>query len=130
METDKPNENVLFPAFFDSPYEFNGKQMRVVSAGVLAILQRVNSPFLRTHQTEEDAMKALLHYLYVCSAPIADIVKNSKDPETFDDAATEYAFDLQAGKINELATILSEKLAGINASSVTIETDGPAQKKT
>ena len=123
------NDSNLFPAFFDAPYEFCGMTVRVVSAGVLSILQKVNSPFLRKHETEDDALRALMHYLYVCSAPIKDVVKAAHEPQTFEDCALEHSFNLPAGQISALAEILSQKLAGINETSVSVESEGGPSKK-
>lgn len=109
----------LFMAEGDTLHGFN---IRPLTAGSIAILTKVNSPFFKdSEKTEYENYKSILDFAYVHMEDIKKVIKTSNNKELFDESVEEFGFQFDQNFINDLMGVITKRMEDLAVSSFEVQ---------
>jgi hypothetical protein len=121
----KNREQKLNDGFLFDGFDFKGVHYKPLTAQSLLVLQRVNSP-IYTGANESNWLETILHYLFVTSKPIKELLKAT---ESWDESILEFADEFQHQDLLEVGNIINEVLEQSAAAIVETRDDDDGGKK-
>jgi hypothetical protein len=139
MPTPEATKTALENAFLEAPLTIAGKQLRPLSANSLLILQRTKNKLLTNAAktpvdeafdiADQDTFFALMAFLYIHSAPVAEVRRVVRASEIdFQDAVEDFAESISIADLLTAGEHASSEIATATAAMVEAEppaTDGP-----
>lgn len=127
MNPARRNE-LLEDALLRPPTKVGRYELRPLTAASFVILKRMKNPLVVAGETPVDSespegMLAALAFVYVHGAPLPEVLRNSRDPEAFEDAVLTFAHEFPIEALGEALQAITGEVETAAAGASEAESD-------